>query len=417
MRIKDISIYIFFALIIGIISCSKDDPAEPTNVAAPDSVAFNEVYSTGTPDWIELYNYGNADVDLSGWIVFDQTENQYALPEGTSIKTGDFLILYCDDQGTGLNLPFKLSSQGEAITLQRMDGKTIDRVAFPAMEDGQAYARFPNGTGDWQVTGFATQNFSNGDGPVSYFRSYGYSPEIPMVGEDISFTLVISDGGNVSKVQLVYSIDNNAAQTIDMNSSDNLNYSGTVPGLATEGELYYYFKLINVDNKEVLLPVDALDDPFDMTITSGAVPQLMINEVMASNQTTLMDPDGTDEFDDWIEVYNAGSTAIDMGRFYFSDSEDRFDDRIPGDASEKTTIEPRGHLLFWADNDTEQGPNHLKFRLSADGETISLYYKDGRLIDSHTFGVQSADVSEGRSTDGASNWIKFNQPTPGSTNK
>jgi hypothetical protein len=135
MRIKDISLYVFIIVIIGIFSCSQDDPAEPTNIAAPDSVAFNEVYSTGNPDWIELYNYGNADVDLSGWKVFDQEENLYALPAGTNLKSKDFLILYCDDQGSGLNLPFKLSSQGEAITLQRQDGKLMDRVAFPPMDD------------------------------------------------------------------------------------------------------------------------------------------------------------------------------------------------------------------------------------------------------------------------------------------
>ena len=167
----------------------------------------------------------------------------------------------------------------------------------------------------------------------------------------------------------------------------------------------------------MLLPDDALADPYDITITSGDVPMLVINEIMASNQTTLLDPDGVDEYDDWIEIYNAGTTAVDMGRYYFSDSEDPFDDRIMRDMPEKTTIQPGGSLLFWADSDTEQGPKHLKFKLSADGEILSLYYKDGRLIDSHTFGVQSTDVSEGRSQDGASDWIKFNTPTPGSSNQ
>ena len=164
------------------------------------------------------------------------------------------------------------------------------------------------------------------------------------------------------------------------------------------------------------MPDDALTDPYDMTITSGDVPNLVINEILASNVANLADPDGMDEYDDWIEIYNAGSTPVDMGRFYFSDSEDPFDDRIPGDDPDKTTIQPGGFLLFWADSDTEQGSNHLKFRLSIDGETLSLYYKDGRLIDSHTFGIQTSDVSEGRSTDGADTWIKFNTPTPGASN-
>jgi hypothetical protein len=153
-----------------------------------------------------------------------------------------------------------------------------------------------------------------------------------------------------------------------------------------------------------------------LTITSGEVPKLVINEIMAGNAATITDPDGLDEYDDWIEIYNAGTTPVDMARFYFSDSENPFDDRIPRDAPDKTTIQPGGYLLFWADGSTSQGPNHLKFKLSIDGETLSLYYKDGRLIDSHTFGVQTTDVSEGRSPDGGASWVKFNTPTPGTAN-
>jgi hypothetical protein len=228
--------------------------------------------------------------------------------------------------------------------------------------------------------------------------------------------LEITDASNVSKIQIIYSVDEGSSQTIDMTTSDNINYSVTVPALTVDGELYYYFKLTDTNSAEVFLPDDALTDPYDMTITSGDVPNLMINEIMASNSMTIADPDGVDEYDDWIEIYNAGATPVDMGRFYFSDSEDPFDDRIPGDAADKTTIQPGDFLLFWADSDTEQGPNHLKFRLSIDGETISLYYKDGRLIDSHTFGVQTSDISEGRITDGAADWINFANPTPGESN-
>ena len=417
MKIRGLVLFGILMFFLGIMSCSEDDPELLVISDLPDSVAFNEVHTTGNPDWIELYNYGNAEVDLKDWKVFDKEENIYSLPAGNTLKPGDFIILYCDDQGTGLNLPFKLTSQGECITLQRPDGKMMDHVVFPAMENGQTYARFPDGQGNWQVTGFATQNQTNGDGPVSSFKSYSYTPEIPLVGDDINFTLEISDATNVSKVQLIYMVDGGSAETIDMTTSDNLNYSAVVTALSADGELDYYFKLIDNNSKEVLLPDDAVDDPYDITITSGNVPNLVINEVMASNMTTLADPDGADEYDDWIEIYNAGSIPVDMARFYFSDSENPFDDRVAKDAPDKTTIQPGGYLLFWADSDTEQGPNHLKFKLSVDGEVLSLYYKDGRLIDSHTFGVQSTDMSEGRSTDGADSWIKFNTPTPGSSNK
>lgn len=417
MKFIELMFYTFVLLFFGFMSCSNDDPDPEIPYAAPDSVVFNEIHSTGSPDWIELYNYGNADVDLEDWKVFDKEENIYSLPSGNILKPGDFIILNCDDQGTGLNMPFKLTSEGESITLQRPDGKMMDHVVFPALENGQTYARFSDGTGSWEITGFATKESSNGDGPVSSFKSYSYTPEIPMVGDDVNYALEITDATNVSKVQLIYTIDGGAEQIIDMTTSDNLNYSATVPALLADGELDYYFKLTDNERNEVLLPDDAMEDPYDITITSGEVPNLVINEILASNFATLADPDGVDEYDDWVEIYNAGSTPVDMARFYFSDSENPFDDRIPKDAPDRTTIQPGGYLLFWADSDTEQGANHLKFKLSVDGEVLSLYYKDGRLIDSHTFGVQSTDVSEGRSTDGADSWKKFNTPTPGSTNQ
>lgn len=416
--------YIFFFLFVGLISCSlsliscsKDDPEIIVEESVPATIAFNEIQSTGNPDWIELYNYGEESVDLDGFMVFDKEESSYTLPAGNKIQAGDFLILYSDDQGVDLNLPFKLTSLGESVTLKRPDGKMIDHIVFPAMENGQTFARFPDGDGTWQVTGFATPNLSNGSGSISFFKSYTYTPEIPLAGDDINFTLEISDGTNVSKIKLNYAIDEGTYQTIDMTSTNNINYNATIPGLTEDGELYYYFELTDNGGSAVLLPDDALTDPYDITITSGDVPNLVINEIMASNKSTLSDPDGlADEFDDWIEVYNAGTEPVDMGRFYFSDSDNPFDDRIPRDAPEKTTIQPGTFLLFWADSDTEQGPNHLKFKLSADGETLSLYYKDGRMIDSHTFGVQSEDISEGRSPDGSTNWIKFITPTPGTTN-
>ena len=39
--------------------------------------------------------------------------------------------------------------------------------------------------------------------------------------------------------------------------------------------------------------------------------QLFINEFMADNTSTISDEQG--KYEDWIEIYNAGSTAIDLG--------------------------------------------------------------------------------------------------------
>ncbi len=418
MKFKHLLLSASWLTLMLFATCNSDDPPPPVDEKETDTIIINEIQSTGNHDWIEIYNYGEESVDLKGYIVFDVEDAKYTIPAGYSINAKDFLILICDDQGSGLNMPFKLSSTGESVTLQRADGKMLDHVLFPEMNNGEAYARFSDGpTGTWKVTGFATQGKTNGANPVSFFKSYTYSPTIPAVGDDINFTLEINDGSAVSKVQIFYAVDAAAYTALDMTSADKLIWKAKVPALTADGELSYYFKLIDTSSNMVLLPDDAETDPYNITVTSGAVPTLYINEYLASNISVIKDPDGIDEFDDYIEIYNAGTVAVDMARFYFSDSDDPFDDRIQSGFPEKTTIQPGGFLLFWADSDTEQGPNHLRFKLTSTGESLSLYYKDGRLIDKRSFGAQSENVSEGRKPDGSATWVKFNTPTPGKTNQ
>jgi len=149
------------------------------------------------------------------------------------------------------------------------------------------------------------------------------------------------------------------------------------------------------------------------------VPTLYINEFMANNSSCCPDQDGDkDEFDDWIEVYNPGTTAIDIGGMYFSqDKDEPLGYQIPKTDSKLTTIQPGGFLLLWADGSPEQGVLHLKFKLNQSGEYVGLFYQDGRKIDGLKFGKQTENISFGRSTDGNENWKEFSKPTPGVSNK
>ncbi|HUT46228.1 MAG TPA: PEP/pyruvate-binding domain-containing protein, partial [Sedimentisphaerales bacterium] len=52
--------------------------------------------------------------------------------------------------------------------------------------------------------------------------------------------------------------------------------------------------------------------------SSGATDGLFINEFMAENDHTIQDPDG-DGYPDWIELYNAGPNAIDLGGMHLTD--------------------------------------------------------------------------------------------------
>ena len=88
---------------------------------------------------------------------------------------------------------------------------------------------------------------------------------------------------------------------------------------------------------------------------------------MASNNSSAQDPQG--QYDDWIEIHNYGSVAIDIGGFYLTDDlSEPTKWRIVDGVPILTTIPPQGYLLIWADNDTEYSGLHANFKLDADGE-------------------------------------------------
>ncbi len=145
---------------------------------------------------------------------------------------------------------------------------------------------------------------------------------------------------------------------------------------------------------------------------------LRINEILALNRQTRADENN--EFDDWIELYNASENAIDLCGLYLTDDLNQPEMwQIPASAPDLTTIQPGKFLLLWADEDIQQGILHLNFKLSGDGEVVGLAQKTATgfaWVDTLVFGSQTIDVSYGRSPDGADNFVNFTIPTPGLPN-
>jgi hypothetical protein len=135
---------------------------------------------------------------------------------------------------------------------------------------------------------------------------------------------------------------------------------------------------------------------------------VFINELVAQNSGLLADPaDG--QFEDWFELYNPGTNAVDLAGYFLTDvltNKTKF--QITTNMAH--IIPPGGYLLVWADNETGQNtvggvprPDmHVNFSLAVGGEEIGLYAPDGTLIDGVPFFTQITDVSSGRYPDGAS---------------
>jgi hypothetical protein len=192
------------------------------------------------------------------------------------------------------------------------------------------------------------------------------------------------------------------------NILDYLNYSvttpdrsyGSFPDGSVSGRRIFYYATPGATNNPAQPPLD-----------------VVVNEWMADNVTTLADPSDGD-FEDWFELYNSGDAPADLSGFYLGSSlTNRTQFLIPGGY----IIPPHGRLLVWADSETGQNDTnvidlHAGFKLSKQGDGIGIFAADGTEIDFVTFGAQASDVTGGRYPDGAVGVFALSSPTPRAAN-
>lgn len=146
--------------------------------------------------------------------------------------------------------------------------------------------------------------------------------------------------------------------------------------------------------------------------------KLFINEILAINTNTNFDEFW--EFDDWVEVYNYGELPIDLAGLYFTDDKaDIFKYKLSENQSGSTVVFPSEYKVLWADENLQQGPFHIDFKLNGDGEYFAIYQENGNeivVVDSLTFSRQTEGVSFGRKPGLPGIWTYFYEPTPGSAN-
>ncbi|MEM7040957.1 MAG: chitobiase/beta-hexosaminidase C-terminal domain-containing protein, partial [Bacteroidota bacterium] len=143
---------------------------------------------------------------------------------------------------------------------------------------------------------------------------------------------------------------------------------------------------------------------------------LRINELMGYNASKFKDEDK--EYDDWLEIYNAADSAVNMAGMYFSDNPKKPKKwKVPADKMGRTTVPGKGRLVFWFDKDEKQGPHHADLKISAGGGWVGLYASDGEtLVDSVRFGRMYRNITWGRLPGDPETWTYMRRYTPGEPN-
>jgi len=398
-------------------------PAERPYLAINEVLASNQTVLEDTDDpgkfpaWFEIYNAGLETVDLSGMAVTDDPGDptRFRITDGITVPAGGFVTFFADgDPGQGpLHTDLQLDRRGGQIAI--FSGtEQIDARTFGVQAAGVSEGRCPDGVDDWVPFHVPTPGRSNRLLPP-VIAGTAHSPLLPTSSEPVTVTAHITDDGVLRTATLFYSGTASGFVQVDMANVRGDLYTAQIPP-QPDGSLIAYYVAAGDDDGQVSTDPPGAPDRFHETIVGYQPPVLLINELMADNETVWGDADEPGEFPDWIELYNPGPGAVDLGGRYLTDD---LDNAGKFQIASGTTISAGGFLVFYADGDPEQGPLHTNFRLSKNGESVGLCDVDAagnRPLDTYTFGPQPADGSVGRCPDGSVTWTSFTFPTPGAAN-
>lgn len=117
------------------------------------------------PDsWVELYNSGTSAVNLSNYSIGDKNKasKAYNLPNKT-IQPGEYVIVYCDKEKTGMHTSFRLESGKGCNVYLFSNGGVVDKIEELKKQPAPniAYGRETDGSDKWGYMATPTPGKAN----------------------------------------------------------------------------------------------------------------------------------------------------------------------------------------------------------------------------------------------------------------
>ncbi|HKQ37223.1 MAG TPA: lamin tail domain-containing protein, partial [Verrucomicrobiae bacterium] len=408
------------------------------------------VHDGQTPDVIELINLGPTPIDLTGMRLTDDPTDPDKFLFRSSTVLDSYLVVYGSDIG------FALDQQGDSLYLYdavENGGALIDSVSFGPQLNNLSIGRLDDGAWALTVPTFGANNQAAqlGDGTRLRINEWLASGTTPFDNDFVELynpdPLPVALGGLYLSDEIIgwpmrhqiaplsflrgrgylaFIADGDVSQGAEhLNfrlSADQGNIGLFLPDLTPIDCVTYPPQRLNVSQGRS--PNGGSDLVFFTTVTPGGPNPLVtgpgptggalvINEVLALN-AGLVENGRTP---DWIEIYNGTTSNIDLTDLSLSD--DLLEPRryvFPA----ATTIAPANFLRVICDPGTTNSGAFMNtnFGLKSSGGTVYLFASEanfGDLIDSVTYGIQTADLSIGRVPNGTTNWT-LTLPSPNAPN-
>jgi len=404
---------------------------------AQSSVLMNEIYSRGTtenPDWIEIYNSGFTSIDISGYKIFDSggqagTKPKKLFPAGTVIPANGFYVIVTDDSDSS---GFGLSSSGEKVWFESSDGIILDSIDFPALAVTQSYGRYPDGTSNLIIMDSITRGSTNVvvvPSPVKmneiYSRGTAADPDwieiynSSSTAIDISGYKIYDNGGQAgTKPKKLFPTGTIVpANGFFVIVTDDADPSGF--GLSSNGEEVWLEDASGTVIDNVVFPALQVTESYGR-IPDGGSWQILSTITKGTSNLSVVDfsakmneiySRGTTENPDWIEIFNSGSSSIDISGYKIYDNGGQAGTKPKKEFPSSTIIPANGFYVIVTDDTSASG-----FGLSSGGEKVWFENSDGIIIDSIAFPALEVTQSYGRYPDGTSNWVILDSITRGTAN-
>ena len=304
----------------------------PSLTPAPGEVIISEVAWSGTlatanDEWIELHNTRSTPIDISGWRLVSDSGSVDIVLNGTIPGNGFFLLervreLTVSDVSANQIYTGTLSDSGEVLRLSKPNGTVID-----------------------------TANSNGGSWPAGSGSTNFYSMERLVNG---SVAAPDTDAGWVSNNQPFSWTAHDAANNLIHGTpgQPNFNFIATITPTLTPS---------NTPTQTV-------------TPTASTIRSVVINEVAWAGTAS-----GLAE-DEWIELYNPGSTPIDITDWVLKSTSDPSPDILLNGI-----IPAGGYFLLERDDDATvsdiSADQIYTGSLSNSGEKLFLYDASNKVID------------------------------------
>ena len=292
------------------------------------------------------------------------------------------------------------------------DGTTMEYYVQAADADDQTVTSPSNAP-----TAVYTYTVTDPLDPPPTISNVGHTPNAPLPVETVLVTADITSTIGLSETTLFYREQGAGSFTEEeMVGTSGNEYEATIPTFPAGTVVEYYVLASDTEDQTAVAPAGAPAAVYSYTVAElPEVPDLLINEFMALNLNGITDPAEPSERPDWIEIYNPTAENISLDGLYLTNN---LANPMLFPIPTGLVVPAGGYLLFYADGEAGQGSQHTNFTLNNLGGAIGLYGGSNGVVplDTHSYGVQGADVSEGRYPNGEASFRKFRVPTPGAAN-